>query len=117
MCRLPRRIQYVDKTSSSAEENNWDYDKIQSVNNKKKDDYIYLLLLVNNEPIKFIIDSGSPVTLIPQRLFDNITKVEKMNTNYKDVNDNKIEFVGQTTATVKINKTTLQLPLLITEQT
>ena len=36
-----------------------------------------------------------------------------MNTDYKDVNDNKIEFVGQTNATVKTNKT-LQLPLLIT---
>ena len=39
----------------------------------------------------------------------------KLNTNYKDVNDNKIEFRGQTLATVKTNKTTLQLPLLITK--
>ena len=70
--------------------------------------------MVNNVPIKFIIDSGSPVTLIPQSLFNDITRVEKMNTDYKDVNDNKIEFVGQTNATVKTNKTTLQLPLLIT---
>ena len=38
-----------------------------------------------------------------------------MTTNYKDVTDNKIEFVGQTTATVKTIKTTLQLPLLITK--
>ena len=70
--------------------------------------------MVNNAPIKFIIDSGSPVTFIPQSLFNDITRVEKMNTDYKDVNDNKIEFVGQTNATVKTNKTTLQLPLLIT---
>ena len=39
-----------------------------------------------------------------------------MNTNYKDVNDSKIEIVGQTTATVKTNKTTLQLPLLIRKE-
>ena len=102
----------VNKTSSSAEDN-WD-DKIQSINNKKKGDYIYITLLVNNAPIKFLIDRGSLVTLVPQRLF-NITRVEKVNTNYKDVNDNKAEFVGQTTATVKTNKTTLQLPLLITK--
>ena len=70
--------------------------------------------MVNNAPINFIIDSGSPVTLTPQSLFNEITRVEKMNTDYKDVNDNKIEFVGQTNATVKTNKTTLQLPLLIT---
>ena len=71
--------------------------------------------MVSNAPIQFIIDSGSPVTLIPQRLRNSITKVEKMNANYKDANDNKIEFEGQTTATVKTNKTTLQLPLLITK--
>ena len=39
----------------------------------------------------------------------------KLNTNYKDVNDNKIEFRGQTLATVKTNNTTLHLPLLITK--
>ena len=38
-----------------------------------------------------------------------------MNNDYKDVNDNKIEFIGQTTATVKTNTTTLQRPLLITK--
>ena len=71
--------------------------------------------MVNNAPIKFIIDSGSPVTIIPKRLFNEITKVEKLNNGYKDVNDNKIEFIGQTNATVKTNTTTLQLPLLKTK--
>ena len=94
MCRIPKKIQHVDKTTSSAEEDNWDYDNIQRINNnKKKNDYIYVNLLVNNAPIKFIIDCGSPVTLIPKRLFNEITKVEKMNNDYKDVNDNKIEFI------------------------
>ena len=39
----------------------------------------------------------------------------KLNTNYKDVKDNTIEFRGQTLATVKTNNTTLQLPLQITK--
>ena len=38
-----------------------------------------------------------------------------MNNDYKDANDNKIEFIGQTNATVKTNTTTLQLLLLITK--
>ena len=50
-----------------------------------------------------------------KRLFNRITDLEKVKTNYKDVNDNKIDFLGQTTATIKTNNTTLQLPLLITE--
>ena len=64
-CRLPKRIQHVDKVSSSAEEDNWDYNKIQRINNNKNSgEYLHATLLVNNAPIKFIIDSGSPVTLI-----------------------------------------------------
>ena len=116
MCRLPKRIQHVDKVSLSSEEDNWDYNKIQRINNNKKNgEYLHTTLLVNNAPIKFIIDSGSPISLIPQRLFNKITEVEELKTNYKDVNDNKIDFLGQTKALVKTNSTTLQLPLLITK--
>ena len=116
LCRLPKRIQHVDKVSSSAEKDNWDYNKIQRINNNKKNgEYLHATLLVNNAPINFIIDSGSPVTLIPQRLFNKITDVEELKTNYKDVSDNKIAFLGQTKALVKTNNTTLQLPLLITK--
>ena len=35
MCRSMRRVQYVDKTTSSAEDN-WDYDKIQRIENTKQ---------------------------------------------------------------------------------
>ena len=41
--------------------------------------------------------------------------MEDFKTNYKDVNDNKIDFLGQTKALVKTNNTTLQLPLQITK--
>ena len=116
MCRLPKKIQHVDKASSSVDEDNWDYNKIQSVNNNKKGkDFFHTTLLVNDVPIKFIVDSGSPVTIIPQRLFNYTSEVTKLNTSYKDVNDNKIEFRGQTIATVKTNKMRIQLPLLITK--
>ena len=78
MCRVPIRIQPEDRAALSAEEDNWEYNKIQKINNnKKKGDYIFVALLVNNAPINFIIDSGSSVTLIPQRLYNEITKSEK----------------------------------------
>ena len=64
MCISAKRVHYIEKTTSSAEEDNWDYDKIQRINeNKQKKDFYNATLLVNNVPIKFIIDSGSPVTL------------------------------------------------------
>ena len=90
MCRLPKRIQHVVKVPSSAEKYNWDYNKTQRINNKKNGEYLHAILLGKNAPIKFIIDSGSPVTLIPQRLFNKYTEMEELETNYKDVNDNKI---------------------------
>ena len=116
MCRLPKKMQHVDKASSSAEEDNWDYNKIQSISNnkKKREDFFHTTLLVNDVPIKFIKDSGSPVTLIPQRLFNDISEVTKLNPSYKDVNVNQIEFRAQT-ITVKTNNMTLQLPLLFTK--
>ena len=115
--QTPEEIQHVDKASFSAEEDNWDYNKIQSISNtkRKREDFFHATLLVNDVPIKFIIDSGSPVTPIHQRLFNDASEVTKLNTSYKDVNDNKFEFRGQTTATVKTNKMTIQLPLLITK--
>ena len=96
MCRLPKQTQHADKASSSAEEDNWDYNKIQSINNnKKREHFFHATLLANDVPIKFIIDGGSPVTLIPQLLFNDTSEVTKLNTSYKDVNDNKIEFRGK----------------------
>ena len=71
--------------------------------------------MVNNVPIKFSIDSGSPVTLIPECLFNNITTIKPFKTTYEDVNNQRIEFTGQTNALVKTNKETIELPLLITK--
>ena len=129
MCRLPKKTQYVDKASSPADEDNWDYNKIQSINknNKNKGEFFHAMLLVNDVPLKFKLDSGSQVTLIPHGTFNDNSEVTKLYTNYKEVNDNKIEFLRQTKATIKTNKqrnkqtnkqtnnTTLQLPLLITK--
>ena len=48
-CADPRKkVQYIEKTTLSAEDN-WDYDKIQRINdNKQKKDFYNATLLVNN---------------------------------------------------------------------
>ena len=70
--------------------------------------------LVNNRPIKFIIDSGSPVTLISKSQLNKITPLHPLETEYRDVNDNRIRFEGKTTAKVEVNVTRKELELLIT---
>ena len=82
---------------------------------KEKTDFYNATLFVNSVPIKFIIDSGSPVTLISECLSNDITTNKPLKTTYKDVNNQRIEFTGQTNALVKTNKQTIELPLLITK--
>ena len=106
MCRLPRKTQYVDKASSSADEDNWDYSKMQSINNNEKERG----LLSRN-----IIGQKRTNRIHNRKWISSYTNTTKLDTNYKDINDNKIEFFGQTKATVRTNNTTLQLPLLNTK--
>ena len=105
MCRSLKLVRYVDRTTSSAEEDIWEYDRIQRIDNTKlKKGFYAATLLVNNVPIKINIESGSPVTLIPECLFSKITPIERIMATYKDVNNKKVKFVCQTNATVKTNK-------------
>ena len=73
-----RRIKHIqqDSEASSAKEDNWTPNKIHSINNtvhstrqlsKDGQPFFTVTVLVNNRSIKFIIDSGSPVTLIPKK--------------------------------------------------
>ena len=47
--------------------------------------------MINDKSIKFIIDSGSPETLIPNCQFNGTTEVEPLITTYKHVNNQRIE--------------------------
>ena len=62
---------------------------------KNGPEFFTLTALVKNRPIKFIMDSGSPVTLIPKLLFNRITPLKPVETEYRDVIDNRIRFEGK----------------------
>ena len=70
--------------------------------------------MVDNRPIKFIIDAGSPETLIPKSKFNKVTTLKPITVDYRDVNDNEIKFEGRTTANVELDGTKHQLALLVT---
>ena len=103
MCRSWKKVQHIERKSSSAEEDNWDYNKIQKINGKRHEAFYDTTLFVDERPIKFIIDSGSPVTLIPNCLFNELTEVKPLIFTYKDVNNQKIELIDQTKAMIKTN--------------
>ena len=114
LCRSLKKKQHIQRNSSTAEEDNWD-NKIQKINSNDQKVFYNTTLLVNQRPIKFI-DSGSPVTLIPNSLFNQTTEVEPLVTTYREEKNQRIEYSGQTKAVVKTNKTT-ELPLLIPKAT
>ena len=123
-CRTNKKINRIqEQETSSAGEDEWSPNTIYCINqkihstrqvNKDGPDFLTLTALVNNRPIKFIIDSGSPVTLIPKSLFNGITPLKPLKTEYRDVNDNKIRFEEKTTATVETNGQRNNLEILIT---
>ena len=71
-------------------------------------------LLVNNRPIKFIVDTGFPVTIIPNTRFNKITTIGPVLEDYRDINDNKIKFEGESMAKIEIDGKVRELELLIT---
>ena len=123
--RTDRRIKHIhpESEATSAEEDEWTPNKIhlitKTIHSTKQtasdgQTFITKTALVNNRPIKFIIDSGSPVTLIPKQMFNRITTMRPLQTENRDVNNNKIQFKGKTIANVEINRETKKLELLIT---
>ena len=106
------RIQKGPSTDSDTE--SWpEIDHIQSVNGINRIDFYKAILLVQGQPIEFIIDTGSPVTIIPPII--NTAELHKTTKSFVDVNKNPIKFKGETMVEVKTEKSKITLPILITE--
>ena len=122
-CRANKKVNHImEEETSSANGDDWTPNTIHSVKQKIHStrsvnnnglDFFTITALVTNRPIKFIIDSGSPVTLIPKSQFNNITPLHPLK-KYRDVNDNRIQFEGKTTAKVEIDGKQKELEILVT---
>ena len=72
---------------------------------------------INGEKQKLIIDTGSPVTVMPydQRIH-GAKEIKPLKERYQDVNENEIKFMGKTWVTVKYNEISTKLLMLITKR-
>ena len=106
------RIQ-EDDTGSNTQP--WpEIDHILSVNEINRVDFYKTILLVEGQPIEFVIDTGSPVTIIPPIIdLKNIKVTPKC---YVDVNKTPIKFRGEAMVDVKTERSQVTLPILITEK-
>ena len=100
-CRSTRKTGHIaNEETYSADEDEWTLDrklsnqqKINSMGIKSNNGqpFYTITLLVNNRRIKFIVNTGSAVTLIPKPKFNSITVIKPVTEHYRDVNDNKIK--------------------------
>ena len=106
------RIQKEPSTDSNTEP--WpEIVHIQAVNGINRIDFYKAILLVQGQPIEFIIDTGSPARIIPP-IIDS-AEIRRTTKSFVDVNKNPIKFKGETMVEVKTEKSKITLPILKTE--
>ena len=122
-CRLARKITHIAvEEAYSADEDSTPsrillcQEKINAMGTKSKNEPpLYTkTVFVHTRPIKFIVDAGSPVPLLPRTKLNSIPIIRPVREDYRDVIDNKRKFEGKTTANVEVDGKKKQPELLIT---
>ena len=115
VCKSKTVSRITEAVSSGSNTEPWpEIDHIQSVNGINQVDFYKTILLVHGQPIEFIIDTGSPVTIIPQIIKPK--EIKATSKCFVDVNKNPIKFQGEAMVEVRTEKTKSILPILITEK-
>ena len=114
VCKSKTVSRVTEEVSSDSNTEPWpEIDHIQSVNGNNRVDFYKTILLVHGQPIEFIIDTGSPVTIIPPII--NPVEMKKTTKTFVDVNKNPIKFKGAACNTVHIPNRSFRLTLSITK--
>ena len=110
-CRSKRKIYHrADEGTYSADEDDWTPDRIRSIlqkvnsmgtTSKNGPPFYTKTVFVNEQPIKFIVGTGSPVIMISKTKLNYITAIKPVTEEYRAVNDNKMKFEGKETAIIE----------------
>ena len=109
VCKSKTVSRIAEAGSSGSNTEPWpEIDHIQSVNGINRVDFYKTILLVHGQPIEFIIDTGSPVTIIPPII--NPKEIKATSKCFVDVNKNPIKFKGEAMVEVRTEKTKTHNP-------
>ena len=112
VCKSKTLSRIKEAISSDSSTEQWpEIDHIQSVNGVNRVDFYKTILLVHGQPIEFIIDTGSPVTITPPIITPE--EIKKTTKTFVDVKKIPIKFKGE--VEVKTEKSKEILHILITE--
>ena len=115
-----QRVNYLEAANSEEEES--EPEEIQQITqiNKilgDKNDNYGNKLKINGKYQCFTIDTGSPVTIMPNnpKLY-NRKDIHPPKERYQYVDKNKIKFLGRVWANIEYNGETIKLPMFITQR-
>ena len=115
-----QKINYLEETYNEEDESEpEEIQQITQINRVLPDenDNYGIKLKVNGRYQNFTIDTGSPVTIMPNnpKLY-NPRDIKPLKERYQDVNKNEIKFLGKIWADIEHNGKTTKLPILITQR-
>ena len=115
-----RRNNYLEDASSEEEEES-EPEEIRQITQINKilpdnNDHYGVQMIINGKKQKFIIDTGSPVTIMPYDQKIHTKEIKPMKERYQDVNKNEFKFSRKIWVTAEYNGTSTELPMLITKR-
>ena len=112
---IEEEIDDRDETSSESEESIHHIREIKKIEEKNKH---YTATVKINGKKEFIIDTGSPITiLLPDETILELTGIQKITNKYQDVNNNEVKFPGKIPVNAEDENNNQKMDILITERT
>ena len=105
-----------DRSSSESEESFHHIKEIKKIDKTNK--HFTTMLKINGVTKEFIIDTGSPISLMPpDKRITKSTEVQIITNRYQDVNKNEVKFQGKISVNVEYENNKHKMGNLITERT
>ena len=105
-----------DESTSESDESIHHIKKIKKINEMNK--HFTAVVRVNGVKKEFIIDTGSPISIMPpdERIIKS-TEIQKITNRYQDVNKNEVKFWGKIPVNIEHENNNQKMEILITERT
>ena len=110
-----REQKLIGEESDESESKIYRIERINRIVDKKK--YLTTTLKINGTEKEFIIDTGSPISIMPaDKTIMKDTEIQKVRHRYQDVNKNEVKFRGKIPVDIEYENNKQKMHLLITER-
>ena len=105
-----------DESTSESDESIHHIKEIKKI--KEMNKHFTAVVRVNGVKKEFIIDTGSPISIMPpdERIIKS-TEIQKKTNRYQDVNKNEVKFPGKIPVNIEHENNNQKMEILITERT